>query len=114
MKVISRIVPRDFVSNYEIGGSWVIVFSDDFDRPDGGLGSNYLENDSEFPSLTIVSGKACGDIHSIGIYKDPIIASKVSIYFEFTAASNEGFEAHGIGIISFMPTIINTYYLIRI
>jgi hypothetical protein len=75
------------------------VFSDDFNRADGGLGSNYLEISAPVPSLTIVSGKACGDIQSVGMYKNPIYAGKVSIYFEFTAANNEGFEAYGLGII---------------
>lgn len=78
------------------------------------MGSDYLFSDVESatvvpittPIATIIGQQACGDIQSIGIYKEKIFASKVSISFKFEASSDEGFEAYGFGNIRYIAILI--------
>lgn len=72
------------------------MFFDDFNRPNGNIGPNYWHT-SDVNILSIVDGKACGDVQSFAGYIESIEADQILIEFNFVASSNEGFEAHAVG-----------------
>ena len=78
-----------------------MVLQDNFDRADGPLGPDYLENlflPQDCITLQVRNNQACGNTQSLAIWRHPIPnVELVRISWTFTANSTEAFESYGIG-----------------
>lgn len=74
---------------------WSTIFYDNFDRPDGPLGPNWVTSDIyQTPPLNITNKQACANTQAFGVYKSSITADMVRVSYSFSAQSQAGLETY--------------------
>jgi len=84
---------------------WTNYFFDDFNRPNGNPGPNWVTGINDLPPLDITNGKLCSTTQSVALFNESMGDKIIRVTYSFVSTTNEGYETYTVGspVITF-PT----------